>query len=173
MLRQSALFLLASMALTDCAAPNMGPNQAAFDASIRRDVSIGNAQCAAQFPIGPRTNHVAQAQCFNKYEVAVIRPRARYPDISVLVNAKRLAIAEQADQGTLTEAAAQAAMAEVLTSAISESDRRDNAAAQTQAQNAAARAAQSSAMSAAMSAPNPFAAPPANRCMVLIGGRCQ
>jgi hypothetical protein len=168
-----AIFLFAAVVLAGCAGHEAAPSQAEIDAGVRSDAAIGKAQCAARFPLGPRVNHVAQAKCYNDYEVAVIRSRIRYPDLSVLVNAKRLAIAEQADQGVMTDAAADAAMAEVISSVTSEYVRRANSEAQTQAQGDAARAAQSSAISAAQAVPNPFVAPPPPPCMVLIGGRCR
>src|SRR5664280_1421748 len=168
MFRTCAIFVLASAALAGCAAQYQGPSQADLDAGIRRDIQIGKETCARSFPISPHTNHVAQARCYNDYEVAVIRSRMRYADLSALVNAKRLALAEKADQGSLTEAEVAAQMAETITYVTGESERRDNSSAQTQAQNNTALAAQSSANSAAMSVPNTFAVPAANPCPVLV-----
>jgi hypothetical protein len=97
----------------------------------------------------------------------------RYADLSSLVNAKRLALAEKADQGDLTEAEVAAQLAETIAYVTGESERRANSSAQTQAQISTALAAQSSANSAAMSVPNTFAVPAANPCPVLVGGRCR
>jgi hypothetical protein len=169
MFRTCAIFVLASAALAGCAAQYQGPTQADLDAGIRRDIQIGKETCARSFPISPRTNHAAQARCYNEYEVAVIRSRMRYADLSSLVNAKRLALAEKADRGDLTEAQ----MAETITYVTGESERRANSSAQTQAQINTALAAQSSANSAAMSVPNTFTVPDANPCPVLVGGRCR
>jgi hypothetical protein len=81
-----------------------------------------------------------------------------------------MALAEKVDKGLITEAEAESQLAETRAYAVSETDRRDNASAQTQAQMAAARAAQSQAISAA-TAPPPavVVAPP--QCGILMGGR--
>lgn len=168
-----ALALASFLMLAGCAAQYQGPTQADLDADIARDRRLGHEQCATRFPISPRTNHVAQARCYNEYDVAIIQPRMRFADLNALVNAKRLATAEQADQGALTEAGVEVQMAEIVAYANSESQRRSNSSAQTQAQMASAHAAQSQAMTAAMSAPNPFAVPAPNPCPVLVGGRCR
>jgi hypothetical protein len=163
MFRTCAIFVLASVALAGCAAQYQGPTQADLDAGIRRDSQIGKETCARSFPISPRTNHAAQARCYNEYFDAVIMPRMRDHDLGALINAKRLATAEQADQGTLTEAGVEVQMAEVIAYANSESQRRRNSTAQTQAQISTALAAQSQAISAASSA-NPVQPQPARGC---------
>lgn len=164
MLRTCAIFVLASVALAGCAAQYQGPTQADLDAGIRRDIQIGKETCARSFPISPHTNHVAQARCYNDYEVAVIRSRMRYADLSALVNAKRLALAEKADRGDLTEAEVAAQMAETITYVTGESERRANSSAQTQAQINTALAGRSQAISAANSATTPVQAQPARGC---------
>jgi hypothetical protein len=68
----------------------------------------------------------------------------------------------------MTEAEADAELAQTRAWAVGEEQRRDNAAMQTQAQIAAARAAQ---IGAANSAPSTVVVQP--QCTVLIGGRCQ
>jgi hypothetical protein len=163
MFRTCAIFVLTSVTLAGCAAQYQGPSQADLDAGIRRDIQIGKETCARSFPISPRTNHAAQARCYNDYEVAVLRSRMRYADLSSLVNAKRLALAEKADQGNLTEAEVAAQMAETITYVTGESERRANSSAQTQAQISTALAAQSQASSAASSA-NPVQPQPARGC---------
>ena len=163
MLRTCAIFVLASVALAGCAAQYQGPSQADLDAGIRRDIQIGKELCAGRFPISPRTNHVAQARCYNEYFDAVLLPRNRHHDLSALVNAKRLALAEKADQGNLTEAEVAAQMAETITYVTGESERRANSSAQTQAQISTSLAAQSQAISAASSA-NPAQPQPARGC---------
>jgi hypothetical protein len=147
--------------LAGCTA--QGPSQADLDADIARDRQLGHEQCAARFPISPRTNHVAQARCYNEYFDAVIMPRMRDHDLGTLINAKRLATAEQADKGLLTDAEVEVQMAEVIAYANSESQRRINSSAQTQAQITTARAAQSQAISAASSA-NPVPPQTARGC---------
>jgi hypothetical protein len=158
------LALASFFMLAGCAAQYQGPSQAELDVGIRNDIQIGKQQCADRFPISPRKNHVAQAHCYNEYEVAIIRSRMRYPDLSALINAKRLALAEKADRGDLTEAEVAAQMAEAITYVTGESERRANSSAQTQAQINTALAAQSSANSAASSATTPVQPQPARGC---------
>jgi hypothetical protein len=69
----------------------------------------------------------------------------------------------------MTEAEADAELAQTRAWAVGEEQRRDNTAMQTQAQMAAARAAQVSAINSA----SPTAVVVQPRCAVIIGGRCQ
>jgi hypothetical protein len=141
--------------ISGCAA--QPPSQAEVNAEIRRDAQVGKQQCDAQFPLGPRINHVANARCINAYSDAVILPRSRYPDLNAMVNSRRMAIAEKADQGVISDNEAEAQMAEIRAYAIGEYDRRDASSAQTGAQLAAARAAQSNSSTIAAPAPVPMA----------------
>jgi hypothetical protein len=145
------------------------------DAQIQSELAAaGKQDCAARFPISPKRNHVAQAQCYVSFINTNIVPRLQSPpepDLQALMNAKRLALAEKLDQGLMTEAEADSQLAETRAYAEGERNRRNNASAQTQAQIAAARAAQSQAISAA-TAPPPvvvLAQPP--QCGILMGGR--
>jgi hypothetical protein len=81
---------------------------------------------------------------------------------------KRMALAEKEDQGTMTEAEAEAELAQTKAWVVGEESRRDNGAMQTQAQMAAAQAARVQAIN---SASPTFIVQP--QCAVLIGGRCQ
>jgi hypothetical protein len=93
----------------------------------------------------------------------------RNPDLANLVTSKRFALGEKVDQGAMTEAEADAELAQTRAWAIGEEQRRDNGAAQTQAQMAAAQAARVQAINSA--SPTTFVVRP--QCTVLVGGRCQ
>jgi hypothetical protein len=166
--------IVLALALSSCASQPQGPTQADIDAEIRGELAAAKQDCATRFPISPKHNHVAQAQCYNSFIVANIIPREQpYADLHTLMNAKRLVLAERADKGLMTEAEVEAGLAETRAYATGEVNRRNNASAQTQAQMAAARAAQSQAISAA-NAPPPVvvvAQPP--QCGILMGGRPQ
>jgi hypothetical protein len=171
-MRTSAVIALA-LALSACASQPQGPTQAEMNAQIQSAMAATRQDCAARFPTSPKHNHVAQAQCFNAFVVANLSRITQYGDLQMLMNARRLAAAEKVDQGLISEADAEAQLAETRSYALSEENRRNNASAQTQAQMAAARAAQSQAISAA-TAPPPvvvIAQPP--QCGILMGGRPQ
>jgi hypothetical protein len=141
-----------------------------MDAEIRGELDTAKQDCVSRFPTSAKHNHVAQAQCYNSF-VSSILYRFRYGDLQTLISARRLALAEKVDKGIITDADAESQLAETRAYAVSESDRRDNASAQTQAQIATARAAQSQAISAANAPPPVVVAAPPPQCGILMGGR--
>jgi hypothetical protein len=163
-----------ALTLSSCASQPQGPTQAELNAQIQSEMAAARQDCATRFPTSPKRNHVAQAKCFNAFVAANLSRITQYGDLQLLMNARRLAVAEKVDQGLMTEADAESQLAETRSYALGEENRRNNAAAQTQAQMATARAAQSQAISAA-NAPPPVvvvAAPPP-QCGILMGGRPQ
>jgi hypothetical protein len=95
--------------------------------------------------------------------------RVRYPDLNTLISTKRIELAEKVDKGILTEAEADAELAQPRAWAEGEGARRNNAAMQTQAQIAAARAAQIQVINSAT--PSTVVVQP--QCNIMVGGRCQ
>jgi hypothetical protein len=163
---RTAAGIVLALLLSSCASQPRGPTQADIDAEIRSEQDAAKQDCAARFPTSPKRNHVAQAQCFNSFVVANIMPReSPYADLHALMNAKRLALAEKADKGLLTDLEVESELAETRAYAASEVNRRNNAAAQTQAQIATARAAQSQAISAANAPPPVVVAAPPPQCV--------
>jgi hypothetical protein len=157
-----------TLMLCGCAAHN-GPTPAEIEANQLAQIEDAKRDCTGRFPITPGRNHVAWARCYVDFYNQQILPGVRYPDLAKVVTAKRIALAEKVDQGTMTEAEADAELAQTRAWAVGEDQRRDNGAMQTQAQMAAARAAQVSAINS--SSPTAVVVQP--RCTVLIGGRCQ
>lgn len=152
--------------LCGCAA-HTGPTQAEINAAKLAAEAQAKRDCAERFPIGPRSNHAAQARCYADWFDVYILPDVPYPDLARAVTAKRIAIAEKIDRGLMTEAEGDADIAQTRAWAVGEAQRRDNGATQTQAQMAAARAAYMRAFS-----PTP-AVVVQPQCNILIGGRCQ
>ena len=140
---------------------------------MTRIVLAGRQDCETKFPTSPRHNHVAQARCVAEFKERVVMPQADAPDLIAKQNATSLVVAEKQDKGAISDAEANQQLADAKSAAISELSRRRVAGAQTQAQIASAQAAQSQATTAALSAPNPFAVPAANPCLVLVGARCR
>jgi hypothetical protein len=162
-----------AFALSSCASQPQGPTEADMRAQLQSEMAAAKQDCAARFPTSPRHNHVAQAQCFNTFTFANLARITPYADIQMMMNARRLAVAEKVDQGTMTEADADSQMAEAVVYARGEENRRNNASAQTQAQIATARAAESQAISAANAPPPVVVAAPPPQCGILMGGRPQ
>jgi hypothetical protein len=100
-----------SLALCGCAGNSGGPTQAATDAALKSGFEAAKADCQARFPVSPGRNHVAHARCLNEYVTSVLL-RLRYPDLSVLISTKRIELAEKVDKGTMTEAEADAELAQ-------------------------------------------------------------
>src|SRR5207248_2212909 len=136
-------------------------------ARLRQLVDDAKRDCAERYPISPRHNHLAWAQCYVDFHNAHILPTVRYPDLANVITAKRLALAEKVDKGTMTETEADAELAQTRSWAIGEEARRDNGSMQTQAQIAAAQAARVQAINSAPA--TPIVQP---RCF-LIGGQMQ
>jgi hypothetical protein len=170
---RTAAGIVFALLLSSCASQPQGPTQAEMTAQLQSELAAAKQDCAAPFPTSQKHNHVAQAQCYNSFTSANLSRITPYTDLQLMMNARRLAVAEKVDQGIMTEADAESQMAEAVVYARGEENRRNNASAQTQAQITAARAAQSQAISAA-TAPPPvvvIAQPP--QCGILMGGRPQ
>lgn len=159
-----------ALALCGCAAGNnTGPTPAEIEAAQLAQLENAKRDCSERFPITPGHNHVAWAHCYVDFYNIHIIPTVRYPDLANTVTAKRIALAEKVDQGVMTEAEADAELAQTRAWAVGEGQRRDNGAMQTQAQMAAAQAARVQAINSAY--PTPVVIQP--QCQVIIGGRCQ
>jgi hypothetical protein len=148
-------------------APKSSPTSADIQAAQLSEIENAKRDCAQRFPITPNHNHAAWARCYVDFYNANILPSFPYPDLANAVTAKRVALAEKVDAGQITEAEADAELAQTRAWAVGEAQRRANGAMQTQAQMAAARAAYMRAFSPA---PAMVVQPP---CSIMIGGRCQ
>lgn len=153
--------------LCGCAAHH-GPTPAEIEAEQLAKIESAKRDCTERFPTTPGRNHVAWARCYVDFYNRQILPGVRYPDLAKTVTTKRIALAEKMDQGAMTEAEADAELAQARAWAVGEEQRRDNSAMQTQAQIAAARAAQIGAANSA--SPTVVVQP---QCTILVGGRCQ
>jgi hypothetical protein len=87
---------------------------------------------------------MARARCINE-ALAFFRPTMPYPDLLDTVQAERLAIAENVQNGRITVAQGNAAMAEKWSAMVSEEQRRKTAVVGAVAQMSSAAAAHSAA----------------------------
>ena len=120
----STLLLVA--ALAGCM--QTGPSQETLSAT-----NDAFAACKAQ-----NTKAVARAVCANGVVDRYLRPGNPNPDLVDLLAAKRIALAEKVDAGTMTEADATAAFAQAKADATSEARRRQASASIADAQQRAA-----------------------------------
>jgi hypothetical protein len=164
---RSFIAVAAAVALCACAR-NVGPTQADTDAALKSGFEAAKADCQSRFPVSPRHNHAAYARCLHEYNASVMS-RVGYPDLLVVISTKRIELAEKVDKGEISEAEADAQLAQTRAWAIGEETRRNNGAMQTQAQMAAAQAARVQAINSA--SPTTLVVQP--QCTILVGGRCQ
>src|SRR5208337_3288054 len=94
-LRGLVLFITA-LALTGC-----GVIKAQQAAKVEAQQQADIANCKQQFPLAPKTNHVALTRCMKA--VADQSPDDPYRDLVSLYLAKRMAIAVQQDAGRISE----------------------------------------------------------------------
>src|SRR5437879_4045680 len=128
------LLVMVLLLASGCASARQQRWHAANDA-----VAAAIEECRQQRVAGELKSYTASVECSNPRVVATYQA-AGYPhmDLIHLVAAYRLALAERADRGELTEAAMRAHFLELMTKVESEAQRRNQTAAQTAAQQSMA-----------------------------------